>query len=147
MAYRAVQTWEILDVLRRIGRGEPKAAVARATGHTRRTIRSYVAAARANGWEPGEHEPDEPLALMVYRAIRPGPRTSEPGAAETKLLPHRGEIAKWLEHAHAPALRLTKIHGLLVEQGVTVSYASLRRFVIEHCGFRARSRAPRPVEP
>jgi len=149
MAYREVMMQEILEVLRRIGRGEPKAVVARATGHTRRTVRSYVAAAEAMGWVPGEREPDEALALVMHRAIRPGPQTHEPGVAEAKLLPHRAAIAKWLAHdgTPTPALRLTKIHGLLVEQGVTVSYASLRRFVIEHCGFRARRRAPQLLEP
>ena len=45
MAYREVQMWEVLNVLRRIGRGESAAAVARATGHTRRTVRRYVVVA------------------------------------------------------------------------------------------------------
>ena len=53
MAYREVGMWEIQNVLRRIGRGETKAAVARVTGHGRRTIRRYVATAVALGWKPG----------------------------------------------------------------------------------------------
>jgi uncharacterized protein YerC len=35
--------WEILEVLRRVHRGEPYAAIQRATGHTRKTVRRYVA--------------------------------------------------------------------------------------------------------
>ncbi|MCX4239077.1 IS21 family transposase [Paraliomyxa miuraensis] len=134
--------WEILNVLRRIGRGESKAAVAVATEHTRRTVRRYVQVAEALGWVPGEHEPDEALALEVYRAVRPGVSSDEAGSVEAKLLPHREAITKWLEGegANDPALRLTKIHRKLEGNGVSVSYPSLRRFVIKHCGFTGRAR-------
>ena len=54
MAYREVAMWEILAVLERIGRGESQAAVARTTGHGRKTIRGYVRTARSLGWEAGE---------------------------------------------------------------------------------------------
>lgn len=142
MAYREVQMWEILNVLRRIGRGESKAAVAVATGHTRRTVRRYVQVAEELGWVPGEHEADEALALEVYRAVRPGAPSDEPGSVEAELLPHREAITKWLEGdgANDPALRLTKIHRKLEGAGVSVSYPSLRRFVIKHCGFTGRAR-------
>ena len=49
MAYREVATWEILAVLERFGRGESQAAVARWTGHTRKTIRRYVRTAESLG--------------------------------------------------------------------------------------------------
>lgn len=142
MAYREVDMWEVLNVLRRIGRGESKAAVARATGHTRRTVRSYVAHAAELGWVPGEHEPDEALALEVYRATRPGTQSDEPGEVRVELLPHRAAITKWLadEDPRSPALRLTKVHELLRRQDVHVSYATLRRFAVEHCGFEGRRR-------
>ena len=39
MAYREVDMWEILEVLRRLQRGETIAAIERATGRTRKTIR------------------------------------------------------------------------------------------------------------
>jgi transposase len=32
-------------------------------------------------------------------------------------------------------LRLTKVHQLLIRQGVKVPYSSLHRFAIKHCGF------------
>jgi len=41
MAYREVDMWEILEVLRRLHRGEPSAAIERATSRTRKTIRRY----------------------------------------------------------------------------------------------------------
>ncbi|MCA9707832.1 MAG: IS21 family transposase [Myxococcales bacterium] len=142
MAYREVQMWEILNVLRRIGRGESKTAVAQATGHTRKTVRRYVQLAEALGWIAGEHEPDEGLALEVYQATRPGVQTDEPGTAEADLLPHREQITTWLavDEPGDIALRLTKVHALLERRGVVVSYPSLRRFAIKHCGFKGRRR-------
>ncbi|MEM9463541.1 MAG: IS21 family transposase [Myxococcota bacterium] len=142
MAYREVQMWEILNVLRRIARGESKAAVARATRHSRNTVRRYVQHAEALGWIPQVHEPDEKLALEVYRAVRPGAQTDEPGSAEAELLPHREQIITWLKPDEPGdiALRLTKVHGLLERRGVVVSYPSLRRFAIKHCGFKGRRR-------
>ena len=141
MAYREVSMWEILNVLRRIGRGESKSAVARATGHERRTVRRYVAEAQELGWVPGLHEADEELALEVYRRVRPG-AGEEVGPAELLLRPHRDEIAGWLktEEAGDAGLRLTKVHELLRRRSVDVSYASLRRFAAKHCGFEGRRR-------
>jgi hypothetical protein len=142
MAYREVHMWEVLNVLRRIGRGESKSAVARATGHERRTIRGYVKAAEALGWVPGQVEPDEELALAVFRRVRPGPKARELGPAEVLLMPHSKTIRDQLEQEDpaAAGLRLTKVHELLVRKGVEVSYPSLRRFAIKHCGFEGRRR-------
>jgi hypothetical protein len=39
MTYREVAMWEILEVLRRVGRGENKSEVARTTGQSRKTVR------------------------------------------------------------------------------------------------------------
>ena len=65
MAYRELGMWEVLDVLRRVHRGEAKASIERVTGRTRKTIRRYLAAAAKAGWEPGSREPDEALAAAV----------------------------------------------------------------------------------
>jgi hypothetical protein len=46
MAYREVEMWEILDVLRRVSRGESKTAIRRATARTRKTVRRYIERAR-----------------------------------------------------------------------------------------------------
>ena len=59
MAYREVGMWEILEVLRRVHRGESQVAIALATGHTRKRIRRYSRTARKRGWIPGgAQEPD-----------------------------------------------------------------------------------------
>jgi transposase len=142
MAYREVDMWEILEILRRVHRGETKAAVGRATGRTRKTIRRYIGAARRLGWQPGSPEPDEKLAAAVAQRMRPVSKEPERGSAEAVLLPHRERIAQWLTPTDEcrRGLRLSKVHQLLRRQGVAVSYSSLHRFAARHCGFQDRRR-------
>lgn len=139
MAYREVGMWEIQNVLRRIGRGETKAAVARVTGHGRKTIRRYVATAVALGWKPGLAEPTEELAVQVFQQLRPVPKEGRWGEAERRLLPYRARIKAWLKPEEGSSskrgLRLAKVHQLLGREGVEVAYSSLHRFAVKHCGF------------
>ena len=136
MAYREVAMWEILNVLRRIGRGETKLAVAGETGHSRSTVRRYVATAVELGWRPGVDEPTEELAAAVGQRLSPaGDRSA--GEAEARLLPHKETIRKWLEPGPTErrGLGLSKVHELLRRQKVEVLYSSLHRFAVKHCGF------------
>jgi hypothetical protein len=71
MAYREVAMWEIWAVMERIGHGESQGAVARTTGHGRKTIRGYVRTARSLGWEVGSEPPSEELAAVVFERHRP----------------------------------------------------------------------------
>ncbi len=138
MAYREVGMWEILNVLRRIGRGESKAVVARATGHRRKTIRRYVVVAVKLGWRPGFEEPTEELAVGVFQKLRPVSEEHALGEVELRLLPHRARIKAWLtpeEGSSKRGLRLTKVHQLLGREGIDVAYSSLHRFAVKHCGF------------
>jgi transposase len=141
MAYREVAMWEILSILERVGRGESQAAIQRATGTDRKTIRRYVALARELGWQPGEAVPTEELARGVAGQCRPA-RGREPGEVEAVLLPHRDRIIEWLtpNPGEKRGLRLTKVHQLLERHGVRVAYSSLHRFAVEHCGFVDRRR-------
>ena len=52
MTYREIAMWEILEVLRRVGRGENKSEVARTTGQSRKTVRGYVRTAVGLGLGP-----------------------------------------------------------------------------------------------
>lgn len=136
MAYREIEMWEVLEILRRIHRGEKQRAMARVTGTARTTIRRYEEAARELGWVPELFEPDEALALAVTRRLRPGAKEPKLGPAEVLLLPHREQIQQWLAiEDEERGLRLTKVHQLLVRQGVVVPYSSLHRFAQKHCGF------------
>jgi len=142
MAYREVDMWEILEVLRRLHRGEPNAAIERATGRTRKTIRRYKQRAGQLGWQPGgETAPDEELAAKVLQNVRPVTESEGLGAIEAQLMAHRGAIRAWVSPADGSrGLRLAKVHDLLARQGVRVPYSSLHRFAVSYCGFRERQR-------
>jgi transposase len=142
MAYREVEMWEILDVLRRVRRGETKAAIRRVTGHTRKTVRRYIERARELGWDPvSGAEPDEALALKVARSLKSVGRESAAGESEARLAAHRERIRQWLVPEDASrGLRLKKVHELLGRQGLEVPYSSLHRFAVKHCGFHERQR-------
>ena len=136
MAYREIGMWEILEVLRRVHRGERQRAIARATGHSRSTIRRYVTAARELGWAPLVVEPDEALAVGVGKGLRPVAAEPGLGESEARLRPHQAQIRTWLEAEDGGrGLRLSKVRELLRRQGVEVPYSSLHRFASKHCGF------------
>jgi transposase len=141
MAYREVEMWEILDVLRRVHRGETRVAIQRATGRSRKTVRRYVRRARQLGWDPSGCEPDEALAGEVARTLKPVGRKARPGDSETRLTKHPQQIRAWLAPPDGSrGLRLTKAHELLARLGVEVPYSSLHRFAVKYCGFHERQR-------
>ena len=96
MAYREHGMWEVLEILRRAHRGERQRAISRTTGRSRTTIRRYLKVARKLGWQPGEKEPDEPLAARIQARLRPGPPEVGPSESERRLEPQRDRIRKWL---------------------------------------------------
>src|SRR2546427_11053643 len=136
MAYREVGMWEILEVLRRVHRGEPCAAIQRATGHARKTVRRYVRTARATGWDAATTVPDEALAATVGQRLKPVRKVPATGEAEARLTPHREQIRQWL--ARTPdggrGLRLAKGHTPPGRQGNTPPYSSLHPFPRRHRG-------------
>ena len=128
--------WEILEVLRRVGRGENKSAVARATGHSRKTVSRYVETAVELGWARESEEPSEDLAAAVYARHRPTAQRN-PGEAEARLLGHLEAIKDWLkvDEQGKRGLTLTKVRILLQRQNVDVPYSTLHHFAVKHCGF------------
>jgi transposase len=136
MAYREVEMWEVLEVLRRAHRGEPQRAIQRATGRSRSTIRRYVRTARRLGWAVGQ-EPDEALARRVAQRLRPVGKQREAGTSEQKLAAHRVQITNWLGASESGerGLQLSKVQELLRRQGIEVPYSSLHRFAVRHCSF------------
>jgi len=141
MAYREIGMWEILEVLRRVARGERQRAISRVTGHSRTTIRRWLRVARRVGWSPEGGEPNEALAREVARRVRPVRDTASAGESQAQLVPHREQIRAWLEpEDERRGLRLTKVQQLLTRQGVDVPYSSLHRFSVDQCGFADRRR-------
>lgn len=141
MAFREVDMWEVLQILRRLGRRESKSAIKRATGADRKTIRNYEAVALELGWsaESGT-EPTEELAGAVFARVRPGPEANRT-PTERLLAPFQQQLSQWLvNEPGSPSLLLTKVHQLIRRQGVDVGYSSLRRYAVKHCGYHDRRR-------
>ena len=146
MAYREYGMWEILEVLRRHARGERRRAIARATGHSRKTVARYIKRAEGCGWD-GRSEPTEELAMQVAARVQPGPAPAGPGEAQARLLVHRAQIQAWLTPDDGKrGLTLTRIHELLAGRGVEVGYTSLRRFVAQRCDLPSRRSTVRLVD-
>ena len=118
MAYHEVAMWEILSVLERLRRRESKAAITRATGRSRSTVRRYERVARELGWTPEGDAPTEALAADVGRRLHPA-SDRDPGDIEAELLPHLEQLRAWLTPGPTEkrGLRLTKVHQLLTRTG------------------------------
>lgn len=131
MAYREVAMWQILEVVRRVHRGEGQRALQRVTGHSRSTIRHWVGCATELGWAPALQEPDEALARRVAERMQPVAASRAPGESEAQLEAHREQIRAWLApDASGRGLRLSKVHQLLARGGVAIPYSSLHRYAV-----------------
>lgn len=142
MAFREVDMWEVLQILRCLGRKESKSSIKRITGADRKTIRKYALIAEKMGWTPESGiEPDEALAGRVCAQVRPGPDAKEQTSTDHFLAPVSSKIAQWLKDEPGDrALQLTKVLQLLGRQGIDVPYSSLRRYAMKHCGYHDRRR-------
>ena len=131
MAYREVRMVDIEQVMRRWLGGEKIRAVARATRTARNTVRRIAALAQKEGLQPGSPWPQEDALGRIREGLgRPG--NSESGESEHVLRAKKQQIQAWL---NKEGLILTKVHELLVREGVAVSYSSLYRFASKECGF------------
>ena len=141
MAYREIRMWEILEVLRRVARGEPQRAIHRVTGRSRNSIRRWVLTARQLGFDPEGAEPDEALARDVAQQLKLVGRPFARDGIAARLQPHRERIEAWLHpEGGGRGLRLTKVRVLLAREGIQVPYSSLHRFATQHCRFQERRR-------
>ena len=118
MAYREVGWMEYAEVVRRWQAGESQRAIARALGLARNTVAAYVRAASAEPATAGEPRP------LPRR--QPGPGLEHPGPAVARLARYEEQVGRWLREEH---LKLTRIQELLGQQGMVVTYTTLRRFV------------------
>jgi len=105
--------------------------VARDTGFDRKTVARYVTAAGELGlWEKSDIEDDDVDAIVrrIRLQVRP-----KPSPAQAQLACYGDRIFAWL--CGEPPLRLRTVHTLLQQQGVSVTYATLRRFAINTLGW------------
>lgn len=136
MAFREVAVSEVREVLRLTILGRGLREVARLSGLDRKTVRRYLAAARAAGFDPaaGEAALGDALIGAVCEAVRPA-RPAGHGHAWAALEGRRDQLKAWLE----ADLRLTKVRTLLARDGLVVPYRTLHRFATTELGFGRRA--------
>ena len=142
MAYREVPRMEIQEIIRRWQAGGSLRQIAAGTGLSRDTVTKYVAAARTEGIaQDGPVATEEQLSRLAAMG-QVGPRRVETPRQDL-LEPWADQIYQWLT---GDRLLLTRIHELLKARGCTVSYASLRRFVVKRNWGRRSARTVRMAD-
>lgn len=134
MSYREISMLEILDVLRRKEAGDGVRRIARNTGADRKTVRRYLDAIEDAGIGDATVV-DEKVLSALGRAVQERP-SMEPSPEWQALRAQRAQIETWLQGE--PPLRLVRVRELLVRQGVTVGYTTLRRFAAKELGWNQR---------
>jgi hypothetical protein len=132
MAHREVTLLEVKEVLRLWLSGVPKKRIAAQLGFDVKTVRRYLAAARAHGLvrERGPGALDDTLVVAVVAEVRPV--TGRPhGETWERCGQHKALIERLLNQD----LRLTKVGKLLRRQNIEISYPTLRRFAMTELGF------------
>lgn len=135
---------EIREVLRRWQAGQSIREIAREGCVDRKTARRYVQAAEQCGVPRDVAAISDAHVQAVAERVQARPAASA-SAEREQLLLHRARIEAWL--SGEPALRLSKVHRLLEREGVSVSYATLRRFVMRELGLRKRPPTVRVDDP
>jgi len=142
MAYREVRTMDMEQVIRRWLGGEKIRAIARSIGLARNTVKRIVSLAGENQLKPGDAWPEESKLQTIRDGLgRPGGSASS--ETELTLLGRKEQIEHWLKKDR---LLLTKVHELLIREGVAVSYSSLYRFASKHCDFGSSAVTVRRME-
>lgn len=141
MPFREVTMIEIKEVLRLWLAGVPKKRAAAQLGLDPKTVRSLVRRAEGlglhRGADAGALTEEFLTKLLVARAARP---VVAHGESWARCVEQRDFITGKL----AQHVKLTKVRKLLLRQGVTVSYPTLRRFAVAELGF-GRTAATVPV--
>ena len=137
--FRTLDLDTVRDVLTRWRAGEPLRSITRSTGLDRKTVRRYVRTAQAVRIEANEVLEDSMVQQVTSIVRRPRARTTE---VRTGLDARRERIREAL----ASRMSLRRVHKLLAVEGLSVSYATLRRFAISELGYQVRTREPRALE-
>ena len=133
MAYQEVFRVDTYEIVRLWQQGQSQRQIARISGRARQTVKRYIDAIREVGLAPGGPDPtEEQLAALAALNLTAPARVKVP--TTDILSPHSGKIEQWLAK---DKLQLTRIHELLSERGISVSYTSLRRFC-QRQGLRPR---------
>jgi transposase len=128
VAFLEVHMVQVREIIRRWQAGENKMAIGRASGVSARTVGRYIEVAASFGLTQDGEPPGEDVLAQLLRRNHPGPLPTRETPAAARLAGREEQLARWLQEER---LQLTRVHELLIREGVTVSYTSLRRYVRE----------------
>ena len=126
MAFLEVHMVQMKEIIRRWQAGENKTAIGRASSVSARTVGRYIAAAMALGVTQDGEPPGEAVLAQLLRRNHAGPLPQRPTPTAGRLAGREEQVRRWLKDDQ---LQITRIHELLVRDGVAVSYTGLRRYV------------------
>ncbi len=137
MAHKEVHLVDANEMIRLWQKGLSLRRIGALTNRSRVTVTRYVNAAREMGLtRDGPAPAEEQLAALAALNL-PGPKNAAAPSAQA-LEPQADQIKNWLCREK---LQLTRVHELLGDRAVKVSYSSLQRFVAAR-GLGRRSGAP-----
>jgi transposase len=139
--YRELTMTDVREVLRRWQAQQGYKAIARGTRIDRKTVRRYIEMARKLG-VTRETALDDGVVHEVAQSVQARP-LPEPSEAWRAVEPHRAQIEKWIEQG----LRVSRIHALLVRDGIDVTYATLRRYAMRELGWNKPRTTVRLADP
>lgn len=143
MAFRELTMIDVREVLRRWQAEQSERRIARETGLDRKTVGRYI------HWAvelelPRNRALDDDEVHAVADCVQARPQRDSSDEWR-EVAAHKSRIEAWL--GGKPPLRLTKIHTLLVRDGLTASYWTLRRFAIDELGWRKKEPTVRLDDP
>jgi transposase len=130
MARRSIPMIEIDEVLFRWQQRQTQAEIARSLGQSRQTVRKYLRLAQAAGLTRDGDDVQRAQVLTALRAEIATESGATPGGeARQVLAPHTEQIENWLGQDD---MTMKQVWRLLRERDVSVSYASVKRFIHHH---------------
>jgi transposase len=134
MAFRELTMIDVREVLRRWQARQSERRIARETSADRKTVGRYI------HWAveldlPRDRALDDDEVHAVADCVQARPQR-DASDEWREVAAHKPRIEAWL--GGKPPLRLSKIHTLLVREGLTANYWTLRRFAIEELSWRKK---------
>lgn len=116
---------ELDELLYRWQQGHNLSQIARSLGQSRQTVRKYLRLAETHGATRDGDQPQRSRVLADLKAAE-GSASAQPSPTHQQLAPYQEQMRTWLAE---PDMTMKQIWRLLKERGLTLSYASVKRYI------------------